>query len=532
MKLFVIPLTVFPILFTANVAFGKTAAEIRAMARSSAVEIKLQQDSSQGSGLLINRQGNLYTILTNRHVVCGLKWCSKLKPEERYTITTADGLQQVLKPETVKILGNELDLAILQFRSPQNYPIVTIAQPDSLKAEDIVYASGFPARQPWFRFEKGKIAATANKRLVDDQGGYTVVYNANTLPGMSGGGVFNVKGELVAIHGQGYVYRANTEVPRSAAGNSQVYQPSEESKIGYNRGIAVKWLLPEMGKLGFTASFVAVGTPSSATTADEHFIIGFNKFVSPGQDVKKGKQEALQEFTKAIEINPQYATAFHLRARIYWQFKQYKEALADYDQAITISPIFDAAYINRGVLKADAFRDLPAAMQDLNQAVKINPNNYLAYFNRALVFKLSNEPVQAMNDYNKAVAINPLYAQSYSNRGVLKYELNNPLGALADYNTAINIESNDAPSYNNRGNVYFYKLRNYSAAVKDYDKAIQLEPDYANAYFNRGNLKYYGLSDKAGGIKDMEECLRLANLQGRTDRSQAAQSLLQQWRNN
>jgi V8-like Glu-specific endopeptidase len=54
--------------------------------------------------------------------------------------------------------------------------------------------------------------AVVNKRLTGDNGGYTIIYSAPTLPGMSGGGVFNGNGQLVAIHGYGDRFRGSNAV--------------------------------------------------------------------------------------------------------------------------------------------------------------------------------------------------------------------------------------------------------------------------------------------------------------------------------
>jgi|GEM_PF-5355401 len=45
-----------------------------------------------------------------------------------------------------------------------------------------------------------KFVLTTNRPL---NGGYSLVYSNNTLPGMSGGSVFNEAGETIAIHGKG-----------------------------------------------------------------------------------------------------------------------------------------------------------------------------------------------------------------------------------------------------------------------------------------------------------------------------------------
>jgi S1-C subfamily serine protease len=55
----------------ANQAFAKTPEQIEEIAKAVTVEIRLNQAQTVGSGIIIKRQGSLYTIITNRHVVCG-----------------------------------------------------------------------------------------------------------------------------------------------------------------------------------------------------------------------------------------------------------------------------------------------------------------------------------------------------------------------------------------------------------------------------------------------------------------------------
>jgi hypothetical protein len=73
--------------------------------------------------------------------------------------------------------------------------VAQVAEPGSLKVKDAVYTAGFPKRQG-FLFGQGEAKAAVNKRLVGDGGGYTVIYDAETLPGMSGGWSFQQRGTI------------------------------------------------------------------------------------------------------------------------------------------------------------------------------------------------------------------------------------------------------------------------------------------------------------------------------------------------
>jgi hypothetical protein len=90
---------------------------------------------------------------------------------------------------------------------------------------------------------------------------------------MSGGGVFDSNVQLVAIHGWGDRYKEDTEIDNQSRVNI---------KIGYNRGIPIRWLLQNLTGTGISlnrpTSSIRVARSQMPTTADEYFIAGFNNF--------------------------------------------------------------------------------------------------------------------------------------------------------------------------------------------------------------------------------------------------------------
>jgi uncharacterized protein YjbI with pentapeptide repeats len=399
------------------VAMAKSAAEIESIARAVTVEVKLKQAARVGSGVIIDKKVDLYTLVTNRHVICGASNCQNISENELYTLGLADGRKYQVKKSAIKLLGSDLDLAIIQFRSSRNYVVAKVAASENLKIKDNVYTAGFPSGQLGFKFGKGDAIAVVNKRLTGDKGGYTIIYNADTLPGMSGGGVFNGSGQLVAIHGQGDRFQENTEIDN---------QSRVGSKIGWNRGIPIRWLVQNLSeealnlKTARSLTNSRVDRAQAPTTADEYFIAGFNKFVEPGKNVVAGKQQAIQYFSTAIQLKPKYQYAYFVRAMAYEQVRKLQKSMADLNQTILIDPKFSGAYFNRASLK-EKLNDVKGAIADYNQAILINPKYSEAYIYRAI---------------------------AYSNRGVLKhYTLKDIQGAMADYNQAILINPKLSSAY-------------------------------------------------------------------------------------
>jgi tetratricopeptide (TPR) repeat protein len=499
-------------------AAALTASEVRAIAKAVTVEIKLPKQKDNGSGIIVQKQGDLYTLVTNRHVICGSIYCNRIPASDVFVIELPDGQKYKVANSSIKMLGssdNTVDLAIIQFRSNQNYPVAKLAESGSLQVEDQVYASGFPCdrdvapcRPLGYFFGDGKAIAVVDKRLTGDSGGYTIIYDAPTLPGMSGGGVFNGNGELVAIHGYGDRYKENTELENQSKVNS---------KIGFNRGIPVRWLVQNLAEVGiylkkdrFISGIRAARSQVSAT-ADEYFITGFNKWVDPGENVLAGKQLAIQEFGKAIQINPKYQYAYYVRAYAYQQVQDFQKSLVDYNQAILLNPKISTAYYNRANLKKDNLNDIEGALADYNQAILLNPKFSDVYVNRAnLKAGKLNDIEGALADYNQAILLNPKDSDVYVNRANLKADkLNDFQGALTDYNQAILLNPKDSTAYNNRANLKANKLNDIEGALADYNQTILLNPKDFTAYYNRAILKADKLNDYQGALTDYNQAILL-----------------------
>jgi tetratricopeptide (TPR) repeat protein len=496
----------------ADAAVAKSLEEIQSISRSVTVEMI----TGNGSGVIVHRQGNLYTVVTNRHVVCRSGNCDESKLSDTYRLRTPDRQVYSVPKASVQLLkdsaGASLDLAIIQFRSSRSYAVTQVADPDSLKVGSAVYTAGFPIKLG-FGFGPGTAIAVVNKRLTGDKGGYTVTYNASTLPGMSGGGVFDQNGQLVAIHGIGDRERENTQVNEVSSTDTVRARVELNSKIGHNRGIPVRWLVQSLEARGISVGnrkFSGQVRAVNPVTADEFFIAGFNKFVEPGDDVLAGKREAARQFTRAIKLNPRYTIAYYLLASVYDQLQEYTQALANYNQAIATNPKYAKAYNDRGVLKQSKLNDHKGALSDFSQAIAIDPKYTDAYNNRgALKYQKLNDPQGALADYNQAIALDSKFAEVYINRGNLKVDkLNDTQGALADYNQAIVLNPKSPTSYYNRG-LLKDENNDTRGALADYNQTITLDPKYVDAYYYRGTLRAAKLNDIKGALADYNQAIAL-----------------------
>jgi tetratricopeptide (TPR) repeat protein len=524
---------VSPIVLSATASFGLSATEVAKIAKSATV--KIESDNSQGSGQIIQAQAGQYVVLTAAHVV--------RNKQVQYTVITSDNRRYPLVPETIQPLPG-VDLAVVKFTSNRRYSVPKLGDADTSIEGTTAYVSGFPSGTETinlsvFSFTDGKITANSNKPLKD---GYSIIYSNNTLPGMSGGGVFNDRGELIAIHGKGDV---DTKIQISEI------NPNIRVKTGFNLGIPINTFQQLSAKLGLKIDG-ANGTKLARNTQpriDDSILSGFDR-VS-----KSDLAGSVVDFTKAIELNPKLLTArfwrgsckllmgdargavedltaaidlnpnkvesYMYRGSAYAKLGNSTSAIADLDKAVSLKPQSDVVYGNRCALKSQ-LRDFTGALSDCDRAIKLNPKNGFYYSSRGSVYYQLNRFKEAVSDQNIAIKLSPEDKIRYLNRGLAKVGLGDNRGAIADYDLALKFKYNpeitgsiyrtrgqskynikdrrgaiadfnqsalifasDAQTYFLRGNTY-YELGNFSVAIKDFDQAIELNPQLAEAYLLRG----------------------------------------------
>jgi tetratricopeptide (TPR) repeat protein len=505
-------------------------AEISKTAQNITVMIQdAQNPKISGSGVIIKREGQTYTVLTAQHVV---------QSPTNFQVRTPDGKQHPIVQGSIKAFP-DVDLALIRFTSSEAYSIAKMGNSDQSPLGTASFVAGFPGTtvvrsEPTFYFTSGEIAANANRPLKD---GYAIAYNNPTLPGMSGGPVLNEQGELIGIHGRA----ENAAVPQNAQLRADIYVLKTE----FNYAVPINTFLRIVPQANNSLAFQSPNTPSSSTPKGDDFFLQAAAKLNQGDDkgaltdfdqvlrlnpkyeaaytgrgVAKSnlgnKKGAIDDLNQALLINPNNVRAYGARGDLRFEVGDRRGAAADLKQSLTLS--IDAqdyrAYINRGNLR-DKLGDKQGAIADYDRAIRIHPNYVIAYSNRGLVRSNLGDKQGAIADYDRAIRINPNYLQAYINRGELRHKLGYSRKAIADFDQAIRIDPNNAKLYVNRGNAR-YALADKRGAISDFDRAIQINPKDVLAYNNRGLIRL-ALADKQGAISDLKIAASLFKEQGNRD---------------
>jgi tetratricopeptide (TPR) repeat protein len=124
----------------------------------------------------------------------------------------------------------------------------------------------------------------------------------------------------------------------------------------------------------------------------------------------------------------------------------YKAAIEAYTRAIEMDPDFAEAFDKRGIsyTKILMYRK---ALKDFSKAIDLKKNNAEAFNHIGIIFYCLGEFEKSIAAYNKALEIDPNYAKVYFNRGIVELVIDNEQEAISDIKMASNLNVKEASDY-------------------------------------------------------------------------------------
>ncbi len=214
--------------------------------------------------------------------------------------------------------------------------------------------------------------------------------------------------------------------------------------------------------------------------------------------------KTIADCSQAIRIDPTYFKGWFNRGDGYENLGQFDNAIADYTKAIGIDPAFAKAYSNRGIAYAN-LGQWDNAITDCSNAIRIDPGYAQAYYNRGIVYANLGQWDKVIADCSMTIEIDPSFVQAYSNRGTAYGNLGQVDKAIDDYSRAIGISPNYTKAYTNRA-IAYGKSGQWDKAIADYSRVIGLEPNNAGAWYNRG-IAYGNLGLWDNAVTDFSKAI-------------------------
>ena len=215
---------------------------------------------------------------------------------------------------------------------------------------------------------------------------------------------------------------------------------------------------------------------------------------------------AINDWTKAIEKDPNEFMAYYGRGTIYGVSGENDLAIKDYTMALELNPELTKVYVQRGTAYV-ANGEVELALEDYDRAIGLNPNDTTAYVQRGITYGQKGEINMAIKDLDKAIDLKPEFAEAHYTRGAAYIEKNEFDLAISDCTQAIGLDPNDAKGYYWRGRAYENK-GNFNLAIDDFVKAVQRDPNFAETYLELGRV-YSQKNENDKAIKEFTKAIEI-----------------------
>ncbi len=201
----------------------------------------------------------------------------------------------------------------------------------------------------------------------------------------------------------------------------------------------------------FANSLIKKNSNSNNKKDDKYYLeAGIQKYS------KSKSIEAIQDFYKAIEKNPQNYDAYFWRGSVLRDLActDIKKA-ADLGQVTAIKELKRiCSYMISGKDKLkdymdDGFKkmingDLKGSLESYTSAIALNADYARAYQFRGSVYFEMGKDNLALKDLNKSIQLAPKNSSALLFRGLIKYGSNDIKGACKDYKASYNLGNNEA----------------------------------------------------------------------------------------
>ncbi len=301
-----------------------------------------------------------------------------------------------------------------------------------------------------------------------------------------------------------------------------------ERLIVFDRGVFEKQRMMNEERRQMNKSFIlmalifawfglCLNTPAEAQTKTLTARDYFQRASELGEQLDL--DDAIANYTKAIELDPNFTDAYTNRCSAYLQRQKNEEALADCNKAIQLDPKMWAAYYNRGMVYLVSQPFSTDALQDFSTVISLKADHSDAYYNRAMLYSNLQEYEKAVGDLTKIIESGLPDLSEYGKgdvffaRGRNYFDLNQDDLALRDYAEALKFGLYSV--YKFRADIYL-KQKQYDLAIQEYSTAIKVltatkffEPVISDYYRKRG-LVYVGQSQWDLALADYTKAIQLS----------------------
>ncbi|CCX46624.1 putative uncharacterized protein [Bacteroides sp. CAG:927] len=315
---------------------------------------------------------------------------------------------------------------------------------------------------------------------------------------------------IIALSSLPTIAQINTDQVLRIGRNALYFEDYVLSIQYFNQVIAAKPYLAQPYFFRALAKFNLddfAGAEADVSTAIEH-----NPFITDAYELRgvtrqnMGKiKEAVEDYDKALSILPENRGILFNKALALEELKDYDRAEEAFNNLIKHHPRFDSGYLGRAKLYL-SIKDTAKAISDIDKALEINKNAVNGYVMRADIAINSHGDYQkALEDMNEAIKLQPRYAGYFINRAFLRHQTDDYYGAMSDYDYAVQLDPLNSVALYNRA-LLRAEVHDYNRAIDDLNQVIALHPNDYRTLYNR-SIVFKEKGDYKDALKDVNKVI-------------------------
>lgn len=188
--------------------------------------------------------------------------------------------------------------------------------------------------------------------------------------------------------------------------------------------------------------------------------------------LKGNRKEAIELYSKAIDLLPTNAYLYSVRGALYIELKDFTSANKDFDTAISLDANCSKCYYGKGIVGLGLI-DYQSAIKYFSQAISLEKHP-LFYLSRGTAYIKLNNNKAAVDDFSQTININNQITLAYLMRGTSYNSLSAYDSAIDDFSEVLDRDS--------RKDILMYQEKGLVSTGSN----ISWEKAHALAYQGRG----------------------------------------------
>ena len=238
---------------------------------------------------------------------------------------------------------------------------------------------------------------------------------------------------------------------------------------------------------------------------------------------------AADAYKRAIQADPNYATAHYSLGAAYYKMGLFTEAREGLETAIRLAPDVPRFHFTLGlVLKDD--KNISEAIASFGRAIELDAGYVMAYYRRGRVYSYMDDLKKASSDLERVVELDPEFHDALHDLGKIYISLRKWRAAQEALLKCLALKPNDSDAFYYMGLIRIGRGEEPEQAMEDFQKAVELDPGHLEARFQLSLLharkRYREPSHRQEAIRHLRALIEMYEELGDFDRIYDAYFLL------